>query len=98
MLRALAYANGVICFSRTHKPETLPIARGPAPKLREAVEGLARRSYDRKSLLVPWLPEARNWEERSAALVRFTVRVEQALGNGKLQHRIESFDAKRRAP
>lgn len=95
-MRALAYSSGVICFARSNKPNALPITSGPAKKLRDAVSGLARRAYDGKTLLVPGLPEAKNWDERCAALTRFQLRVEKSLGNGALARRIERYEAKGR--
>jgi hypothetical protein len=94
---ALAQANGVISFGRKVERNTLPITSGPAKKLREAVAGLARRAYDGKTLLVPGLPEATCWDERSAALVRLQARIEECLGKPALARRIERYEAKRRS-
>lgn len=91
-MMVLAYANGVICFARRTKPGTLPITSGPAKQLRAAVSGLARRAYDGKTLLVPGLPEACSWNERSAAIVRFQARIEESLGRPALARKITRFE------
>jgi hypothetical protein len=96
-MKALAYANGVIVFSRTHNRETLPIAEASAARLRKVVSSLARRAYDGKTLLVPGLPEAANWNQRSEALIRFTAAVNKDLGHPGMARRIAKFDARRSA-
>lgn len=95
-MMALAYANGVICFARAVKPDTMLITSGPSNKLRWIVSGLARRAYDGKTLLVPGLPEAKSWDERSEALWRFRAAIEKAFGKGALARRIEQYEAKKR--
>ena len=82
----------MICFAGSTKRGTLPITSGPARKLRKAVSGLARLAYDGKTLLVPGLPEARNWDERSAALRRFQAEIEKRLGDPALARAIEMLN------
>lgn len=95
-MKAFAYASGLIVFSgRASVDGTLPIAQGSARELRRVVSELARRAYDGKTLIVPGLPEARNWDERSAALMRFKAAVEKALGNDELAKKIERFESKK---
>src|SRR5258706_9588932 len=78
---AFCYASGLIVFSRGRaKPGTLPITHGRATELRRIVQAVARHSYDGKQLIVPGLPEAANWDQRSAALMRFKAEVETRLG------------------
>lgn len=96
---ASCYANGVIVFSRPPVPsDALPIASGNAAQLREVVSAHARRAYDGKTLLVPGLPEAKTWDQRSEALIRFQARVQKDLGRPGLAKRIAAFDAKRQPP
>lgn len=89
---AFAYANGVIGFGRKVPAEALPITSAPAARLRKTVGGLARRAYDGKTLLVPGLPEAASWDQRSEALMRFTAVVNEDLGRPGLARRIAKFD------
>lgn len=57
-MRAYCYASGLIEFGR-HVPEgALPIARGPARKLRDFIDAVSRHAYDGETLLVPGVPEA----------------------------------------
>lgn len=93
---AAAYANGVIVFARKCPSDALPICRAESRRLRKAVAGLARRGYDGKTLLVPGLPEAANWDQRSEALIRFEARVQESLGRPGLAKRIAAFEAKRK--
>lgn len=94
-MRAFCYRSGWIVFSGRKSVEgALPIAQAPAYRLRRAVAELARHAYD-GALLVPGLPEARNWPERSAALMRFTAAVQKALGNDTLARKIERFERRR---
>lgn len=59
-MRAWCWASGQIEFGR-HIPEgALPIARGPARKVREFIETVSRHAYDGETLLVPGIPEAPN--------------------------------------
>lgn len=95
-MKAFAYASGLIVFSGRSVSGTLPIAQGPARQLRRATAQLARRAYDGETLLVPGLPEAQNWDQRSAALMRFKAAVEKALGNDTLARRIERFERRQR--
>ncbi len=76
---AACYANGKIVFRPRLPRDGLPIASGDAKKLRAAIEPLARRGYDSKTLLVPGIPEANGFAERMAALERFCTAVRQVL-------------------
>ena len=87
---AHCYANGVIVFGKA-RPRTLPITHGDGRKLRRVVSGLARHAYDGRTLLVPGLPEASSWNERSAALVRFKAEVELQLGRPELARKIAAY-------
>lgn len=93
---ALAYANGVIVFGPRVKPGTLPITKAPGRQLRALVSGLARHAYDGRTLLVPGLPEANGFEERSAALMRFKAEVEKRLGRPALARKIERWESRQR--
>lgn len=93
---AAAHASGVIEFVKKLPRGTLPIAAGRAAPLRKAVTSLARRGYVRGVLLVPGLPEARSWQERCEALVRFEARVKAELGDKTLARRIAEFEQKQR--
>lgn len=96
---AAAHASGVIEFGRTLPKGALPIATGRAAPLRKVVTSLARRGYVRGVLLVPGLPEARSWQERCEALVRFEAKVKAELGDKTLARRIAAFEkGRRRAP
>lgn len=64
-------ASGVIEFSNTCPPGHLPIAAGPADKLRELIMGACRHAYDGVTLLVPGIPEAPNQSAGLDALKRF---------------------------
>ena len=52
-------AAGVIYFQKELPKDLsmLPIARGPAKKLREFMSAKARHAYDGETLLVPGIPE-----------------------------------------
>jgi hypothetical protein len=77
-MRAYCYASGHIEFGRVVPDGALPIARGPAKKLRDFIDAVARHGYrteckgGRKQkipgsdmLLVPGIPEA---PDQAAAL------------------------------
>lgn len=91
---ALCYASGVIVFARVVKPGTLPIAQAPAARLRKVISSLARMAYDGKTMLVPGLPEAGDWEQRSVALARFSAMVNKRLGRPGMARRIAKWDAR----
>jgi hypothetical protein len=70
-MRAYCYASGHIEFGRSVPDGALPIAHGPAKRLRDFIEGLARHGYSTElvngrptkirgteTLLVPGVPEA----------------------------------------
>lgn len=64
-MRAYCWASGQIEFG-SHIPEgALPIARGPARRVRGFIEAVSRHAYDGETLLVPGIPEA---PDQSAAL------------------------------
>lgn len=59
-MRAYCWANGVIGFG-DHLPEgALPLMRGAPNVVRGRMSTHARHAYDRKTLLVPGIPEARD--------------------------------------
>lgn len=89
---ACARANGVIVFARKCPRDALPITSFPAPALRKAVSALARHAYDGKTLLVPGLPEAADWQQRVAAITRFKASVEEHLGCPALARRIRRHE------
>lgn len=77
-MHAYCFASGHIEFGRSIPDGALPIARGPAKRLRDFIEPLARHGYQSQTidgrlakvpgtdtLLVPGIPEAPN---QSAAL------------------------------
>jgi len=70
---ALCYASGEFVFARTIPVDTqaLPIAHGPAKKLRERISAVARHAYDGETLLVPGIPEAPDQKHAMDALLRF---------------------------
>lgn len=83
-MRAFCYASGHIEFGRTLPDGALPIARGPAPKLRDFIETKARHGYRTRevkgrptkipgsdTLLVPGVPEAPNQTGGRVALRRW---------------------------
>lgn len=67
-------AAGVIYFQTTLPKDLslLPIARGPARKLRAFISAKARHAYDGKTLLVPGIPETQGDQSAGvAALLKF---------------------------
>lgn len=81
---AYCYASGLIEFGRKVPDGALPIARGPAKKLREFIEPLARHGYSThkvngrptripgsETLLVPGVPEAPSQHAGLDALMAF---------------------------
>lgn len=70
---ALCNASGVITFDYRVPPDMslLPIANGPAKKLKTAISGVARHAYDGETLLVPGIPEAPDQVAAMDALMRF---------------------------
>lgn len=66
-------AAGVIYFERRLPKDLtlLPIARGPAKKVREFMQAKARHAYDGKTLLVPGVPEAEDQTAGLEALKKF---------------------------
>ena len=57
-MRAYCWASGQIEFGRDIPEGALPIARGPARKVRDFIESVCRHAYDGETLLVPGIPEA----------------------------------------
>jgi hypothetical protein len=76
---AYAWAGGVIEFGASVPGGALPIAKGEAVKLRNAIQGQARHGYDNKTLLVPGIPEATTEEAALDALIDFQKRVREDL-------------------
>lgn len=72
-MRAVAYcfASGHIGFGVRCPKGALPLVRGPARKVRNFIEPLARLAYDGKTLLVPGLPEAPNQTQALKSLHAF---------------------------
>lgn len=72
-LYALCAANGVITFEPKIPGDLsrLPIASGPARKLRDEISGVARHAYDGVTLLVPGVPEAPTEDAALDALLKF---------------------------
>ena len=70
-MRAYCWASGQIEFGPRIPEGTLPIARGPAKKLRPFIEAVSRHAYDGKTLLVPGVPEAPNQTKALDALHAF---------------------------
>lgn len=64
-MHAYCWASGQIEFGTRIPEGALPIARGPARKVRDFVEAVARHAYEGETLLVPGIPEA---PDQSAAL------------------------------
>jgi hypothetical protein len=72
---AYAWATGLIEFGPEEPEGALEFARGPADRLRAAVEPIARHAYEGKSLLVPGVPEAADKMEAVDKLLLFQRRV-----------------------
>jgi hypothetical protein len=71
-MRAFCYASGRIEFGRSLPGGTLPIAIGPAKKVREFMCARARHAYDGETLLVPGVPEAANQMDAVDALMAWS--------------------------
>ena len=75
-MRAYCWADGRIEFGQKLPRGALPIARERCGgRMRQIVEGLARKGYEPASLLVPGIPETTDPVQRLEALERFTLQV-----------------------
>lgn len=78
-MMAYAWATGRIDFGQRMPSGALPIAKGPARKLRGVIAATARLSYDGKVWLVPGVPEAPNENAAVDALIAYGKAVESRL-------------------
>ena len=76
---AFCNASGVIKFRPKLPAKALPIASGDLKTLRLVISQLARHALDGKTLLVPGVPEARDYVECLEALERFCTRVREQI-------------------
>jgi hypothetical protein len=68
---AASYASGLIVFGRSVPEGALPIAKGPARKLRPFIQAVARHGWEPNTLLVPGLPEAPNQDRAMTAFEKW---------------------------
>lgn len=78
-MHAYCYRSGHIDLGRSVPAGTLPLAKAPAKKLRDTLDGLARLAYDNRTLIVPGLPEATDDDAALNAVLRFRRRLTRAL-------------------
>jgi len=95
-MHAYCYASGLVEFGDSVPRGALPIARGPARRLRNFIEPLARHGYDAEknkngrltkirgtdTLLVPGVPEAPDQSAALAALERWLDWIKAKAPNG----------------
>lgn len=70
-MEAYAWRSGRIDFGRKAPEGALPIAKGPAKKIKRIISATARHAYDGVTLLVPGVPEAANDDAALDALIVF---------------------------
>lgn len=84
LYRAYCWRGGVIEFGRRVPTGALPLDHGTERSVRDRVEPLARRAYQKGVLLVPGIPEAETDVAALEAYERFVALIRRKRRRPKL--------------